>query len=152
MFNARNTVTRPGENSDLPRSSKKKSGLLSLITNLLRKRSGNRAASQAGVIYGDDDFAGSPARLRLIDPPELDYFRYDDEIFQNQDEDTADTIRSIRTELAELHASVIELMQSSKNGQSGIASSAYADGERAFSDYGSFEEPHAASLRRHIRR
>jgi hypothetical protein len=151
MSNARNTATTI-ENSDLPPSSEKKLGLLSLITNLLRKRRSNMAASQAGVIYGDDDFAGSPARLRLLDPLELDYFPYDDEIFQNHDEDTADTIRSIYTELTELHASVIELMRSSKNGQSEIASSADADWEGASTDYGSIEGRHAASLREHIRR
>ncbi|MEI9415566.1 hypothetical protein [Mesorhizobium sp. Cs1321R2N1] len=84
MSNARNTAARPGENSDLPPSSEKKLRLLSLITNLLHKRSGNLAASQTGVIYGDDDFAGSPARLRLLDPLELDYFPHDNEIFQDR--------------------------------------------------------------------
>jgi len=150
MSNARNTATRPVETSDLPPSSEKKSGLLSLITSLLRKRRGNIEASQAGVIYGDDDFAGSPVRLRLINPPELDYFPYDDEIFQNQDEDAADAIRSIHAEIAELRASVIELMRASKNRQ--FASSANGDGEGAPMDHGSIEEPSAASFREHIRR
>ncbi|TPL90915.1 hypothetical protein FJ941_02380 [Mesorhizobium sp. B2-3-13] len=155
MSNARNTAVRPGENSDLPPSSEKKLRLLSLITNLLRKRSGNIAASQTGVIYGDDDFAGSPARLRLLDPLELDYFPHDNEIFQDQDENTAETIHSIHAELAELHASVAELMQSSSNGQAKIASSAYVGrgfSKGASTDYGTIEEPHEASPWEHIRR